>query len=348
MGIRVNKNSQNFLDAIQKILIIKPSSLGDIVHSLPLLYRIKNSLDCTVHWIVARQFKDILEGHPLIDKLWVINKDDWKNINKLGVTLEELKKLFRDLRAERYDLVIDLQGLLRSGIIAKATGSRIRIGLLGAREGARFFYTHIVNVKRDIHAVDRYLTVSDFLSLRGNDILFPLPELKDLKLDGVTELLRDDYAVIAPGARWASKMWPPERFGEVASMLPLRSIVVGGSQDIPIAERVVMTSNGRAISISGRTGIKELINVIKGAKFMLCNDSGPMHIASAVGIPVFTIFGPTDPLKTGPYGIGHTIIRHKVSCSPCRKRRCDDMRCMTELKATTVYEIIKEKGEVKV
>ncbi len=333
---------------IKKILIIKPSSLGDIVHSLPLLYRIKYSLDCSVHWVIARQFKDILKDHPLIDKLWVINKDDWKNINKLGVTFEELKRLFRDLRAERYDLVIDLQGLLRSGIIAKATGSRMRVGLSGSREGARFFYTHTVNVKKDIHAVERYLAVSDFLGLRGNEILFPFPELRDLRLEGVQDLLGEGYAVIAPGARWLSKMWPPEGFGEVASMLPLRSIVIGGSQDIPIAERVVMASKGRAVSIAGKTGLKELIYVIRGAKFMLCNDSGPMHIASAVGIPVFAIFGPTDPLKTGPYGKGHTIIRSNVSCSPCRKRICRDMRCMTGLKAETVYEIIKEKWEVVV
>lgn len=281
----------------------------------------------------------------MIDKLWVINKDEWKNIKKLKVTIGELKKLFRDLKTEKYDLVIDLQGLLRSGIIAGATGSRIRIGLSGSREGASLFYTHIVNVERDLHAVERYLRVSDFLDLKDREILFPFPELKDLKLEeDIYDLLKKEYIVISPGARWSSKIWPPERFGEVASMLPLRSIVVGSRSDISLCDRVVRASKGRAISIAGKTGLKELIYIIKSARFMLCNDSGPMHIASALGIPVFAIFGPTDPLKTGPYGKSHTIIRHNVPCSPCRKRICTDMSCMLDLKVLTVYEIIKEKG----
>lgn len=330
---------------IKKILVIKPSSLGDIIHSLPLLNRIKNSIDgCIIHWVVARAYRNLLEDHPMIDKIWVINKDDWKNIKNFKVTIEELNNLFKNLRAERYDIVIDLQGLLRSGIIAKAAGSRLRIGLSDAREGASLFYTHTVEVKGDVHAVDRYLMVSGFLGLKNEEIQFPFPELRDLKLEGMHDLLKENYAIIAPGARWASKIWPPERFGEVASMLPLRSIVVGSKSDISLADRVVRASKGRAISIAGKTGLKELIYIIKNARFMLCNDSGPMHIAAAAGIPIFAIFGPTDPVKTCPYGKGHRVIRHNVLCSPCRKRDCHDMRCMIGLKAMTVYEIIK--GEV--
>lgn len=325
---------------MKKILIIKPSSLGDIVHSLPFLNRIKRSFEgCTIHWVIDRSFREILEGHPMIERLWIVDKDEWKNINKLGVTLKSLKKLFNDLRAERYDLVIDLQGLLRSGIIAKATGSRYRIGFAEAREGARLFYTHTVRGGSAVHAVERYLKIAESLGLKGDDITFPFPPLPDLEIKD----LREDYAVIAPGARWLTKRWPPERFGEVASMLPLKSVVVGNSSDIHLAEEVVRFSKGKAVSIAGRTGLKELISIIKRAKFILCNDSGPMHIAAALGIPVFAIFGPTDPVRTGPYGYGHTIIRNGISCSPCRRRRCKDMSCINDLKVETVYEIIKGK-----
>lgn len=327
-----------------KILIIKPSSLGDIIHSLPLLNRLRKSFDDSfIHWVIDKSFREILEGHPMIDRLWVINKDEWKNINKFGVTLKNLKKFFKDLRAERYDLVIDIQGLLRSGIIAKATGSRFRIGFSEAREGASVFYTHTVKGGRDVHAVDRYLKVADFLGLKRDDIQFPFPPLPELPIDGMPDLLKKDYAVIAPGARWPTKIWPPERFGKVASMLPLKTVVVGSPSESCLAEEVVRSSQGKALSIAGKTGLKELAAVIGRARFMLCNDSGPMHIAAAMGVPVFAIFGPTDHLKTGPYGEGHTIIRNNVSCSPCRKRRCNDGRCMIDLKAETVYEIIKKK-----
>lgn len=328
---------------LSKILIIKPSSLGDIIHSLPLLSRIRKSFeDCSIHWLIDSSFREILEGHPMIDRLWIINKDEWKDINKLGVTLKNLKKLFKDLRAESYDLVIDLQGLLRSGIITRATGSRCRIGFSEAREGATVFYTHTIKGGRNIHAVDRYLKVADFLGLKRDDIQFPFPPLPNPRIDGIPDLSKNDYAVIAPGARWPTKRWLPERFGKVASMLPLKTIIVGGKSDVSLAEEVVTASKGKATSIAGKTGLKDLAAIIGGARFMLCNDSGPMHIAAALNIPVFAIFGPTDHLKTGPYGSGHTVIRNYVSCSPCRRRVCNDWRCMIELKAETVYEIIKK------
>jgi len=330
-----------------RILIVKPSSLGDIIHSLPLLKRIRDAIkDCSLHWIISRGLEEILEGHPMIDRLWIINKDEWKDIKKLGVTVEELKRLFRNLKEERYDLVIDLQGLLRSGIISKATGSALRIGFADAREGARYFYTHTVKTEKDIHAVDRYLRIADFLGLKGDEVNFPFPPIGAHELKDLADLVREDYAIISPGARWLTKRWPPERFGQVASLLPLRTIVIGSASEVSIADEVVRSSKGRAVSIAGKTGLKDLLSIIKGARFMLSNDSGPMHLAAALGVPVFAIFGPTDPLKVGPYGKGHTIISSYLSCSPCRKRRCKEKRCMIDLKTDTVYGIIKEKGMI--
>ncbi len=326
-----------------KILIIKPSSLGDIVHSLPLLNRIKKSVkDCTVHWIVAQPFQEILEGHPMIDRLWSINKDEWKDINRLGATLTELKRLFRDLKAEDYDLVIDLQGLLRSGIIAKATWAKMRVGFTDAREGASLFYTHKVKSERNLHAVERYLKVAEFLGLKDDEILFPFPPVDDFRY-GEIDVLKGRYAVIVPGARWQTKRWPSERFGELASMLPLKTVVIGGKSDITIAENVIRISKGKTISFAGKTGLKELLVIIKKADFIVTNDSGPMHIAAALRVPVFAIFGPTDPIKTGPYGEGHTVVRNNAPCSPCRKRKCDDMRCIKGIETEMVYESIKER-----
>jgi lipopolysaccharide heptosyltransferase I len=327
-----------------KILVVKPSSLGDIVHSLPFLSAInKRFPTAAVHWVVAKEFVGLLDGHPMINRLWVINKDAWKKLNNIKETAVELKDLFRNLKKEKYDLVIDLQGLLRSGIITAATGARIRIGFKEAREGSRLFYTHKVEGGRDTHAVDRYLKIADFLGCDISDVRFPFPAF-----DGTSSLLLHpssfkDYALIVPGARWKTKRWPPENFGEIASLLPLKSVIVGGKADRDIADEIVSLSKGKAISLAGKTTLKELVEVMRGAGFVISNDSGPMHIAAALGIPVFAIFGPTDAVRTGPYGKRHRIIRENISCAPCFKKQCEDMKCMKNLSVEKVFGIIRSE-----
>lgn len=327
----------NLPDNISRILVVKPSSLGDIVHSLPFLNSIRERFnDAEIHWVVARGLEGLLEGHPMIDHLLIINKDQWKKISRAAKTAGELKKLISDLKREKYDLVVDLQGLLRSGLITLATGAKVRVGFKESREGSTLFYTHRVRGGRDVHAVDRYLKVAAFLGCDTSDIRFPL-------LDEPCTPGFDEYAVIAPGARWMTKMWSPERFGELASLLPVKSVVIGSSSDEKVSNIVVDNSRGSAISFSGRTNLRELVGLIKNARFMICNDTGPMHIAAALNVPVFAIFGPTNPARTGPYGDIHTIIREDLDCTPCYRRKCDDLRCMDSVTADKVFSIISKK-----
>ena len=148
----------------QKILIVKPSSLGDVVHSLPFLNAMKTCFpEAEIHWVIAKGLEGLLDGNPMIERLWVINKDAWKKIDNAKNTVTEIRNLFKGLKKEKFDLVIDLQGLLRSGIITKSTGAPVRIGFQEAREGSRFFYTHKVKGGKDIHAVDRYLKIASVL-----------------------------------------------------------------------------------------------------------------------------------------------------------------------------------------
>jgi len=327
----------------RKILIIKPSSLGDVVHSLPFLNVIRTCFPTAeIHWVIAKGLEGLLEGHPMVNKLWIINKDAWKKIKNVKGTINELKGLFKELKKEKFDLVVDLQGLLRSGILTSATGAPVRIGFAEAREGSKFFYTHKVKGRRDIHAVDRYLKIADFLGCDITDIRFPFP--LHFKSSIITNYsLPEDYAVIVPGARWKTKVWPSKKFGKLSSKLPIMTVIVGSKTDINIANEIAALSKGKATSLADKTDLKELIEVIRNARFMVSNDSGPMHIAAALGIPVFAIFGPTDPLRTGPYGEGHTVIREDIPCAPCFKRTCNDVRCMNNLSAEKVYEIIKQR-----
>jgi lipopolysaccharide heptosyltransferase I len=322
-----------------KILIIKPSSLGDVVHSLPFLNAMRLCFPkAEIHWVIAEGFEGLLEGHPMIDRLWIINKDDWKRIKQAKETIHEVRMLLKRLKKERFDMVIDLQGLFRSGIMTAATRSAVRIGFSEAREGSRFFYTNKVKGGKEIHAVDRYLKIAKWLGCDTAEVIFPFPLYKS---SSSQFLLLEDYAVFVPGARWKTKKWPAEKFGKLAALMNGKVIVVGSKADSNTADEIVARSQGKAISFAGKTDLKELIEIMRGAQFVVSNDSGPMHIAAALGIPVFAIFGPTDPLKTGPYGKGHTTIQAELPCIRCFRKKCDDMKCMEHISVGKVFETIK-------
>lgn len=326
-----------------KILIVKPSSLGDVVHSLPFLNSLESCFpEAEIHWVIAKGFEGLLEGHPMIDRLIVINKDMWKKLSKAGETLKEVGRLFKNLKKENYDLVIDLQGLLRSGLITMATGSPVRVGFAGAREGGRLFYNRKIETGKDMHAVDRYMRVADALGCDTENIVFPFPLIRhDLREGKSIKKDSEEYVVIVPGARWESKRWHAENFGRVASRLSLKSFVIGGKSDISLAGKVVDASGGKAVSLAGGTSLVELVEIMRGARFVISNDSGPMHIAAGFKVPVAAVFGPTSPLRTGPYGDNHIILRSGAQCSPCFKKHCGDMKCMNEITVDIAYEKIR-------
>ncbi len=328
----------------RKILIVKPSSLGDVVHSLPFLNAIHACFPrAEVHWVIAKGLESLLEGHPMISKLIVINKDLWKKLPRAGKTIGEISQLRRRLRDEQYDLVVDLQGLLRSGLITRATRAPLRIGFEEAREGSRLFYTIKVRGGRDLHAVDRYMKVASAVCCHTSDIVFPFPPT-----GAISTTIREmknalgEYAVIVPGARWKTKIWPAENFGMVAGKLPIRSVVIGSSSDREIAKQVVSASHGKARSMAGRTDLRELIQIMRGAKVVITNDSGPMHIAAALHIPVIALFGPTSPLLTGPYGTLSVVLQSHQPCVPCFKRSCKDILCMKEITPVAVLEQVNK------
>jgi heptosyltransferase-1 len=329
-----------------KILVVKPSSLGDVVHSLPFLHAMKLRYpQAQVHWVIAKGLEGLLEGHPLIEKLIVINKDQWKNPAKAGNTALELAGLFKMLRRERYDIAVDLQGLLRSGIITMAAGAPVRIGFEEAREGSRFFYNRKISGGKETHAVDRYLRIAASLGCGTAEVSFPFPPVREKP--GESARIRETlgtYAVIVPGARWDTKVWPAVNFGGIAAELPWRSIVIGGRADIAKAAEVVRESGGRAVSLAGKTDLGALVEIMRHAALVISNDSGPMHIAAGFNVPVVAIFGPTSPERTGPYGKGHLIIRSDEQCSPCFRKQCEDLRCMKGITVSRVLEKIAHHG----
>ncbi len=328
-----------------KLLIIKPSSLGDVVHSLPFLNVMRESFPrAEIHWVIAKGLEGLLENHPMVQKLVVINKDRWKEMKRMRGTVSEFRSIMGALKDESYDIAVDLQGLLRSGILTAASKAPVRLGFREAREGSRLFYTQSITGGREIHAVDRYLKIASAMGCDIRTVTFPLPLVKESRKIRQLKQETGEYAVFAPGARWKTKQWPAERFGRLSSLLGIPVIIIGSGADETLAQEAAAHSKGKAISMAGKTDIKELISLIRKAVFMVTNDSGPMHIAAACGVPVVALFGPTNPARTGPYGREHIIIRGNSACAPCYKKKCKDIRCMDSISVDEVYEKIQAMG----
>jgi lipopolysaccharide heptosyltransferase I len=306
-----------------RILIIKPSSLGDVVHALPAVNLIRRRFpDARISWLIKDSLISLLKKCPVIDERIKFRRDDYAKFPTL---------LWR-LRRERFDVVIDLQGLFRSGLMAGATRAPRRIGLADAREGAQWFYNEIIPVPR-AHAVDRYLLAAKHLGCETAPIEFPL---------GIpTQMPTEGLIAVNPSARWKTKLWGDDKFAELVRQLPSKRVVLTGS----VADRLrcnFIAQDRR--NVAGGTDLYELAELYSRCSVVITNDSGPMHIAAAVGTPVVAIFGPTDPALTGPYGKQHVVLRSGIPCSPCMKDHCTHtprMECMQKVTVEQVLAAVK-------
>ncbi len=325
----------------RKILLIKPSSLGDCIHALPVLNALNKSLpEAEIFWLINSEYADLLSSHPGLAGLIFFRRSLFR-ARQLGYpTLAETWRLWRRLRAERFDLTIDLQGLFRSAAMSLASGARYRFGLPGAREFAGLFYTHQVRFDPgDVHAVDRYLRSLESFGISQGEPDFSLP-VASTALSEVQQMLsasgldeRKEFVLVVPGARWQSKRWPIERFAAVIdgirTELSLPSVLAGSAGEVELCRELAGLCHSRPLNLAGRTSLAQLIALIGTCRLVLGHDSGAIHLAHALVRPLVCLVGPTDPSKTGPYGGIDSVVRAGVPCAPCRRTVCPDNRCMT-------------------
>jgi ADP-heptose:LPS heptosyltransferase len=278
-----------------KILVIKPSSLGDVVHALPTVNLIRKKFpDAHIAWLIKAELSSLLKNCPLINDRIEFHRRDYAR----------LPALLAQLHRERFDIAVDLQGLLRSGVMAWATGAPRRIGLSDAREGARFFHNELVAVPR-AHAVDRYLLVAKHLGCGSGPVEFAL----GLKGEAASRSL----IAINPLARWETKLWGEDNFSTLLNHLPVERVVLIGSRTE--RERIERINRGRARNLAGELDLFQLAALYRQCRVVISNDTGPMHLAAAVGTPVIALFGPTDPALVGPYGSGHIVLKNMQTVS---------------------------------
>jgi lipopolysaccharide heptosyltransferase I len=323
----------------QRILIVKPSSLGDIVHALPILKPLRQRFPgAKISWLVMPAFASLLEGHPQIDRVIPFERKRLASWWRNPLALLHLFDLRQELR-NQFDLVIDLQGLLRSAWLTYLTKSPVKVGFDNAREGSRWFYSHRVPVPSDdVHAVDRYLSVAEALRCEKLPAEFVFAS-NESDRSAVTAMLNgiDRFAVLMPGTNWVTKRWPSEYFAQTVAPLReqfgLKVIVAGGADIAALASQIPADLN-----LAGKTNLRQLVALLERSDLVIANDSGPMHIAAALGKPLVTMYGPTNPLRTGPYAREDSVIRVDIPCSPCYSRQCSHISCMKWLKPQNVID----------
>jgi lipopolysaccharide heptosyltransferase I len=334
-----------------RVCIIKPSSLGDVVHALPILPALRGLWPAArISWVVNEPFQDVLRGHADLDELIVFERGG-KAVTGAGV--RGLAGLLVRLGRGGYDLTIDLQGLLRSAVMTAATRARVRVGLADAREGARWFYTHHVDAPRlGLHAVDRVLRVAGELGAEISEPRFHLPIGVEDRLwarEALAAVPRP-RVILNLGARWVSKRWPPGSYAELGRRavadFGAGLIAVGASEDRPLVDALARHLAPRSLlDLCGRTRLLPLAALALEADLMVSNDTGPLHLAAAAGARVVGIYTCTSPRLTGPYGPRVATARSRVGNAPSYRRGGNRPELPADLTPDQVWLVVRRQLE---
>ena len=342
-------SSQN----IKNILIIRPSALGDVARSVPAAVSIKKQFpNAKLHWMVQENFSDIISAHPCIDELIYFNRKALKSFSEF----KKFRQWIRQLQNNQYDLVIDLQGLFRSGLISRLTKSPNRLGYKNAREFAHLGYNLKYHTDHTSHAVDQMLTLISDAGIPTSDDL-QLYTSQDSQawrqnyLDKINATV-NEYTIIAPTARWLCKCWPIEKYIQTIKQL-LETQIAGkdifilaspAEQDQiqPIREAFPYHKNIHY----PKTNISQMMALIETSKIIVCNDSAPLHIAIGFDRAIATIFGPTNPALVGPYKRSDTIIQPagitQDQMQNYRKQK-NDQTLISKVSAAQVWSTIQSQ-----
>jgi len=315
------------------ILIVKLGALGDVINTLPLAIALKNHLKARIHWLVAPLSYPIVSQHPAVDRAIIFDKNQ---------TLSSLMAVRKQIDAQVYDLSLDLQRTMKSSLFCLASKSRRRIGFDRRRCKEltwMFPFERIPATSSVTHMVLQYLEFAEYLGVPQDDIRWELP-ISDKRHD----LVPENYIVLNIGATKSANKWTPEGFAYLIDAawqrFGLASAITGGKEDAEMANTIWAISVQKGINLVGKTTLAELTDVLSCAKAVVTCDTGPMHLAVALGKEVVALFGPSDHGRTGPFK-GH-VIEKGLHCAPCNKRNCADPRCMKEISPEVVMEKLTE------
>ena len=340
-------------DEPRRILILKLSSIGDVVMAMPVATALKRSFPgAWITWAAQFPAAQLLSGHPGIDEVVTVRRPRGGGIPAALFYLREWIRLAPLLRGGHFDVAVDLQGLLKAALLGRLAGAPRRLGFADERRELNRRINNVAVRASAVHAVDRYLEMAKVLGAEPYPVEFGLPISPQAEAS-VDELLDGEGAGeqplvgLLPFASDAHKCWPGGRFAQLAQRLSrkeIRCVIVGGPPDAAASDAITETAGAGTISCAGRTDLPQLAALLRRCSLVIGNDTGPLHVAAAVGTPVLGLYGATDPEKVGPYGWVDRVLLHRQPCWPCgRKPTCTDSPCMM---AISVEEVVARAREM--
>lgn len=339
----------------RRVLILKMSCIGDVVMAVPIATALKRAFpDVWIAWAAQPPATEILVEHPAIDEVVMVPpkpRDKWHN----AVWVREWLRLARPLYKRHFDAAIDTQGHLKAALLAVIARIPNRLGFADERRELNWWFNNILVDGSGTHIVDRNLQMAKALGAKPYPVDFafqPSAEAQaqveeTLKSAGLSQ---ESPVALLPFASEAHKRWRAERFAQVAARLTqqgLRCVIVGAEGDVPTARAIVDAAGGGVVSLAGRIKLRHLAALLQRCRLVIGNDTGPLHLAAAVGTPVVGLYGPTDPAIVGPYGGIDRVLWHRQPCGPCGHRpTCSDYACMNAISVDEVLARVAQMGYV--
>lgn len=312
----------------KRVLIVKLSSMGDLFHALPAVHCLKEGLNAEIDWIVHPVYAELVKCFSDVSRVLSFPR---------RANLIQFARQISLLRAETYDLVLDLQGILKSAVVSRLARGTKRIGPSFHREGSVLFYSAVAGTRnKNRHAVEEIMDLVRYLGVPALPPSFPMT----VPLQLVSE--PSPRIALLPFSRWPSKKWPLTSFirvgRELQENLDASVFVMGAADEQSSGAAVEKELSGRVINLVGRTTLPQMAGILREMDLVIANDSGPMHLAAAMGAPVLAMYGPSDPARTGPCGPQHRLLKGKLRCQPCFSRRCRfrDGSCMLTITPESV------------
>jgi lipopolysaccharide heptosyltransferase I len=330
---------------VNRFLIVRLGSLGDVVHGIPVAAALRAEYpNARIDWMVDPRYVELLNLVSCIDRRIPV---DPRGLYRGG--RGRFRDTLSELRRIRYDAAIDLQGLLKSAVLARLVRPGWTIGFPKEhlREPlARFLYTHTPAAGDSPHVVHKNLALLAPLKIHDRRLRFPVEVPRTPTVEAVVDRF-GGYALINPGAAWPNKRWPPERYGAVArgifEQFGMRSIVLWGPGEQPLAQAVAAAASGAA-DVSPPTGIPDLVGLARGAQLMISGDTGPLHIAGAVGTPIVALFGPTYAERNGPWGLFDITVSRTEQCICHYQRQCRRATpCIEDIQVDDVLGAVRRR-----
>lgn len=340
------------------LLVVRLGAMGDVIHTLTAVSALRNEFPkMRIGWIIEDRWSELLcaagsalsgsrgPQRPVVDFVHVVDTKRWRKSLLSSQTRREASFALHEVRDQHYEVAADFQGALKSAAFARLSKAAAVFGFAHPREWpAGQFYQYRVNTS-SAHVIDQYLFLAEAVSgkpLAQCATTFPRDDRAEASIAKKISGLRENLVIINPGAGWGSKQWPAERYGEVARALSLTGLfplINFGPNEHALAYKVQTASGGAAQPIS--CSISELVALTRRARLFIGGDTGPLHLAAALQVPVVAIFGPTDPARNGPYGTKHVVVRNPASKTSLSHTRTVD-RGLLAIPADQVISAARE------